>query len=59
MSGSFASTVSKSHETRASVKAILTARRTRATWTAAASRAEATYMEAKEQKSHTSSDIFG
>jgi len=57
MSGSFASMLSKSHETP--VKATLTARRTRATWTAAASRAEATYMEAKEQKSHASSDIFG
>ena len=53
MSGSFASKVFESHETRAPVKVALTACRTRAACAAAEPRAEATYMEAKEQKSHT------
>jgi len=59
MSGSFASMLKKSRETPLSVKASLTARITRAARTSAAPRAEATYMEAKEQISHTSSDIVG
>ncbi len=44
---------------RTPVKTTLTARRIRAARTAAAPRAEASYMAAKKHKSHTGSGIFG
>jgi len=57
-SGFFASMVSKSHETRASVKATLTARRPREAWTAAASRAEELIWRRRRRKSRTRSENY-